>query len=85
MELANQQQTKNPLDDDIPMDQRSMDTFKLSHDEYSIQLDSDTLKCFTTKKKFSPFLSNDDEHDMRTFEFKSHTMMLFLMAAKRKR
>ncbi len=61
MELANQIQLKNPLDDDLVDNERSTMNLKLINNEYSIQLDLDTIKYLTMKKK-SPL---EDENEMR--------------------
>jgi hypothetical protein len=65
MELANQNQVKNPLDDQILSNDQSMMNLKCLNNDYSIQLDSETIKYLTMKKKASLPLSNDDENEMR--------------------
>ncbi|CAF1481804.1 unnamed protein product [Rotaria sordida] len=69
MDLANQNQVKNPLDDDdnddlIYNDQSTLN-LKYLNNEYSIQLDPDTIKYLTTKKKSPLSISNDDENEMQ--------------------
>jgi hypothetical protein len=61
MELANQIQPKNPLDDDLVDNEQSTMNLKLINNEYSIQLDSDTMKYLTMKKKSAL----EDENEMR--------------------
>jgi hypothetical protein len=61
MELANQIQPKNPLDDDLIDNEQSTMNLKLINNEYSIQLDSDTMKYLTMKKKSAL----EDENEMR--------------------
>jgi hypothetical protein len=61
MELANQIQPKNPLDDDLVDNEQSTMNLKLINNEYSIQLDSDTMKYLTMKKKSVL----EDENEMR--------------------
>jgi len=61
MELANQIQPKNPLDDDLIDNEQSTMNLKLINNEYSIQLDSDTMKYLTMKKKSTL----EDENEMR--------------------
>ncbi len=65
MELANQNQAKNPLDDQLLSNDQSMMNLKCINNEYSIQLDADTIKYLTMKKKASLTLTNDDENEMR--------------------
>jgi len=61
MELANQIQPKNPLDDNLVDNEQSTMNLKLINNEYSIQLDSDTMKYLTMKKKSAL----EDENEMR--------------------
>ncbi|CAF0756555.1 unnamed protein product [Rotaria sp. Silwood1] len=65
MDLANQNQAKNPLDDDLTYNDQSTINLKYLNSEYSIQLDPDTIKYLTTKKKSPLSLSNDDENEMQ--------------------
>ena len=70
MDLANQTQAKNPLDDHLPSTNQSMMNLKCLNNEYSIQLDSDTIKYLTTKKKPPLSVTNDDENEMRMKMFR---------------
>ncbi|CAF5134728.1 unnamed protein product, partial [Rotaria socialis] len=65
MHLANQNQIKNPLDDELLCHDQSRMNVKCLTNEYSIQLDSDTIKYLTTKKKSPLSISNDDDIEMR--------------------
>ncbi len=65
MELANQNQAQNPLDDHSLSNGPSATNLKLLTNEYSIQLDADTIKYLTTKRKPSLVVANDDENEMR--------------------
>jgi len=65
MELANQIQPKNPLDDDLFSSDQSTINFKVINNEYSIQLDSDTIKYLSMKKKAPLSVSNEDEMRMK--------------------
>jgi hypothetical protein len=70
MDLANQTQPRNPLDDDLLFRDQSTINFKCLNNEYSIQLDPDTIKYLTTKKKAPLSVSNDDEIEMRKNKIK---------------
>jgi len=61
MDLANQNQVKNPLDDELSYNDQSTMNLKYLNNEYSIQLDSDTIKYLTMKKKSTL----EDENEMR--------------------
>ncbi|CAF0944406.1 unnamed protein product [Adineta steineri] len=65
MDLANQNQAKNPLKDDLSCDRESIMNLKYLNNEYSIQLDSDTIKYLTTKKKSLLSVTNDEENEMQ--------------------
>ncbi|CAF5141018.1 unnamed protein product, partial [Rotaria socialis] len=65
MHLANQNQIKNPLDDELLCHDQSRMNVKCLTNEYSIQLDPDTIKYLTTKKKSPLSISNDDDIEMR--------------------
>jgi hypothetical protein len=69
MDLANQNQVKNPLDDELSYNDQSTMNLKYLNNEYSIQLDPDTMKYLTTKKKPPLSVSNEEENEMRTKEF----------------
>lgn len=71
MELANQIQAKNPLEEDFGYNDPSTMNLKLINNEYSIQLDADTIKHLTMKKKPIVTIPNDDEAEMR-MNRKSH-------------
>lgn len=66
MELANQNHLTNPLENDVSYDDSSTINLKSLNNEYSVKLDSDTIKYLTAKTKLST--SNDDENDMRMKE-----------------
>ena len=68
MELANQHRLTNPLDDTSQCNDYANMNFKCLDNEYSIELDADTIKCLAAKKKGPLSLFNDDEHEMRTFD-----------------
>jgi hypothetical protein len=68
MELAKQNQAKNPLDEDFLYNDQSTMNLKLINNEYSIQLDTDTVKYLTMKKKPPLSISNEDENEMREKE-----------------
>jgi len=61
MELANQNQIKNPLDDDLAYNEQSAMNLELTNNEYSIELDPDTITYLTMKKK----TTFEDENEMR--------------------
>lgn len=61
MELANQNQAKNPLEDDFCAPDPSTMNFKVVNNEYSIQLDADTMKYLSMKKKAPLSVSNEEE------------------------
>ncbi|CAF3632421.1 unnamed protein product [Rotaria socialis] len=65
MHLANQNQIKNPLDDELLCHDQSRMNVKCLTNEYSIQLDPDTIKYLTTKKKSPLSISNDDDIEMQ--------------------
>lgn len=69
MDLANQIQAKNPLDDELSYNDQSTMNIKCLHNEYSLQLDPDTIKYLTTKKKPPLSVSNEEENEMRKEEF----------------
>ena len=72
MDLANQSHLKNPLDDPSLLDENSTMKLKCLNDEYSIQLDADTMKYLTAKKKPALSVFNEDEHDMRKINIDRH-------------
>ena len=65
MELANQNPTRSALNDNFIFNDQSVAPLKCSNDEYSIQLDADTLKYLTTKRKPLMPVPQEDESDMR--------------------
>ncbi len=65
MELANQNQAKNPLDDDLLSSEQSTMNFKMNNNNaYSIQLDGETMKYLSMKKKAPLSVSNEEEMRM---------------------
>ncbi len=78
MELANQNQAKNPLDEDLLYHDPSIMNLKLMNNEYSIQLDAETIKYLTMKKKSLLAVSNEDENEMRMKKIVGLELMGFL-------
>ncbi|UJR35706.1 hypothetical protein I4U23_028456 [Adineta vaga] len=65
MELANQNQAKNPLKDDLSYNDSTMMNLKCLNNEYAIQLDADTIKYLSSKKKPTSSLPNEEENEMQ--------------------
>ena len=65
MDLANQNQTRSALDNELMFNDQSVAPLKCSNDEYSIQLDPDTIKYLTAKRKPPMSVPQEDENDMR--------------------
>ena len=65
MNLANQKHIENPLDETSMANDSTTTNLKCFAQEYSIQLDQDTIKYLTMKKKTSTFVVNEDEHEAR--------------------
>lgn len=65
MELANQQQLINPFEEDMIYNESIMNNSQLINQEYSIELDDETMKCLANKRKSSTIISNEYENDMQ--------------------
>ena len=68
MELANRNQARNPLADDSSCHDSSMVNFKCLNNEYAIQLDNETIKYLSTKKRPPASVPNEEENEMRMTE-----------------
>ncbi len=77
MELANQIQPNNPLDDDPFSSDHSTMNLKVINNEYSIQLDSDTIKYLSMKKKAPLSVSNEEEMRMKIISRFSYLRLCF--------
>ncbi|CAF1621878.1 unnamed protein product [Adineta ricciae] len=65
MELANRNQARNPLTDDSSCHDSSTVNFKCLDNEYAIQLDNETIKYLSTKKRPPASVPNEEENEMQ--------------------
>ena len=78
MELANQVQPKNPLDDDV-----FSSDFTVVNNEYSIQLDPETVRYLSMKKKAPLSVSNEEEMRRETIpRFCPFTSLFFFLCRR---
>lgn len=79
MDLANQNRLTNPLDDASQCNAN----LKSLDNEYSIELDADTIKCLSAKKKGPLSIFNDDEHEMRKINEVQRVKIFFVFVSFR--